>query len=107
MQVLGTLRCDSNSGRWNYDLVVLSTTALAIDAVRAYSDTPGVSVVNGPIVAISVPTTSLVLTRVAPRSEIEIGICGYNLDEASEGEPFDCCPHMLTLETPQQTCLIE
>jgi hypothetical protein len=104
MMIEGQAVCDPQSGAWVFKLTTNDPFSIGLDTLQAYSQTPGVSVANGPNISVVPPPGLLNLTGAAPGQLVDIEVCGFNGAAAASGKPYDCCRATLRMRVPEQVC---
>lgn len=104
MMIEGRAVCDPATGLRVFKLMTVDVHAIGIDVLRAYSLTPGVSVVNGPNVTVVPPPGLLSLSGTTPGQTVDLEVCGFNGAAAASGRPYDCCRATLRVRVPERAC---
>ncbi len=107
MNISGQFACDGATGNWVFSAAVQDTTSIGIDTLRVYSQTPGVSVANGPNISTAIPPALLSLSGTSAGQTVALDVCGYNSADEATGEPYDCCRQTIVLDMPQGVCSIQ
>ncbi len=107
MNISGQFTCDSNTGNWVYSAAVQDTSSIGIDILRTVSQTPGVSVANGPEISTAPPPALFSFSGASPGQTVVLDVCGFNNAAAASGEPYDCCRQTIVLNMPQEVCSVQ
>ena len=105
MQVNGEFDCAPNGDLVYKVSSVQDKYGLLIDTLKAYSQTAGVSVTNGPHISLNPMPGVITLTGAAPGQTIDLDLCGHNKAAAATGTPFDCCRVTLRVRAPAGACV--
>ena len=100
----GKFECDPKSGTWTYLLDANLDPNVKADTVQVGASSPGVSVLNGPMIALNPPPTPLQIGGAAPGQLISIQLCIFDKKASESGQPYDCCKTTLTVFAPDRVC---
>lgn len=106
IKTAGEMVCDESTGQWSYALQTAPAAGFNPDMIKITGGSPGVSVVNGPMIPLSsTGIAGLDLAGAAPGQLITIPICLFNQAEMDSGKPFDCCKTTITVRVPTKACV--
>jgi hypothetical protein len=101
----GEFVCDETSGNWSFQLGASLIPGVHANTLKITSSSPGISIFNGPVIALGSPATSLHIGGALQGQLINIGLCLFDKAEADSGKPFDCCNTTITLQAPSARCV--